>query len=135
LVSNYSAALRPRQNICRVVHGWQNPVAELLDFHGGNCETPSVQERLEEWTRCRVWSTIWKQWKRGLVEFVELRKRDVNLRLAATTTGSAYGLCQSARRIRFALALPNAYFGALRLPRLTIRWSLNPPIRHLRTPM
>ena len=44
----------------------------------GKCETPSVLQSLEEWTRRRLRSAIWKQWKRGTVRFAELRKRGVN---------------------------------------------------------
>jgi RNA-directed DNA polymerase len=31
----------------------------------GKCETPSVLQSLEEWTRRRLRSAIWKQWQRG----------------------------------------------------------------------
>jgi RNA-directed DNA polymerase len=87
----------------------------------GKCQTPSVLQSLEEWTRRRLRSAIWKQWKRGTVRFVELRKRGVNLRLAATTAGSAHGPWHLARSKALALALPNAYFDSLGIPRLTVR--------------
>ena len=45
----------------------------------GKCETPSTLQSLEEWTRRRLRSAIWKQWKRGRVRFAELRKRQVAL--------------------------------------------------------
>ncbi|MGA2114193.1 MAG: group II intron maturase-specific domain-containing protein [Bryobacteraceae bacterium] len=41
----------------------------------GQSQTPSVWQGLEEWTRRRLGSVIWKQWKRGKVRFAELRKR------------------------------------------------------------
>jgi RNA-directed DNA polymerase len=41
----------------------------------GNCETPSVLERLEEWIRRRLRAAIWKQWKHGPKRFAELQKR------------------------------------------------------------
>ena len=87
----------------------------------GKCETPSVPHSLEEWTRRRLRSAIWKQWKRGTVRFVELRKRGVNLHLAATTAGSAHGPWHLANSKGLALALPNAYFDSLGIPRLTVR--------------
>ena len=57
----------------------------------GKCQTPSVLQSLEEWTRRRLRSVIWKQWKRGTVRFAELRKRGVGRELAAKTAGSAHG--------------------------------------------
>jgi RNA-directed DNA polymerase len=36
---------------------------------------PSVLQRLEQWTRRRLRSAIWKQWKRGRTRFAELRTR------------------------------------------------------------
>ena len=87
----------------------------------GKCETPSVLQSLEEWIRRRLRSAIWKQWKRGTVRYVELRKRGVNPRLAATTAGSAHGPWRLALSQALALALPNAYFDSLGIPRLTVR--------------
>ena len=87
----------------------------------GKCQTPSVLASLEEWVRRRLRSAIWKQWKRGKLRFVELRKRGVNSKLAATTAGSAHGPWHLANSKALAIALPNAYFDALGIPRLTIR--------------
>jgi RNA-directed DNA polymerase len=86
----------------------------------GKCETPSVLQSLEEWTRRRLRSAIWKQWKRGTVRFAELRKRGVSFQLAATTAGSAHGPWHLANSKGLALALPNAYFDSLGIPRLTV---------------
>jgi len=101
----------------------------------GKCETPSVLQSLEEWTRRRLRSVIWKQWKRGSVRFAELRKRDVNKDLAARTAGSAHGPWRLANSPALAIALPNAYFDSLGIPRLTGDRSLNPPNRRMRTRM
>ena len=87
----------------------------------GKCQTPSVRQSLEEWTRRRLRSVIWKQWKRGTVRFVELRKRGVNSPLAAKTAGSAHGPWRLANSPALALALPNAHFDSLGIPRLTVR--------------
>jgi RNA-directed DNA polymerase len=84
----------------------------------GKCETPSVLQSLEEWTRRRLRSAIWKQWKRGSVRFAELRKRGVNKDLAAKTAGSAHGPWHLANSKGLAFALPNAYFDSLGIPRL-----------------
>jgi RNA-directed DNA polymerase len=85
----------------------------------GQCQTPSVLQGLEEWTRRRLRSVIWKQWKRGSVRFAELRKRGVGKDLAAKTAGSAHGPWRLADSPGLHFALPNAYFDALGIPRLT----------------
>ena len=87
----------------------------------GKCQTPSVLQRLAEWTRRRLRSVIWKQWKRGRVRFPELRKRGVDPALAAQTAGSAHGPWRIANSPALRYALPNAYFGSLGIPQLTIR--------------
>jgi len=85
----------------------------------GRCQTPSVLQGLEEWTRRRLRSVIWKQWKRGTVRFAELRKRGVGKDLAAQTAGSAHGPWRMANSPALTIALPNAYFNSLGIPRLT----------------
>ena len=85
----------------------------------GKCQTPTVLEGLEEWTRRRLRSVIWKQWKRGTVRFAELRKRGVGTELAAKTAGSAHGPWRLADSPALHFALPNAYFDSLGIPRLT----------------
>jgi len=85
----------------------------------GQCQTPSVLQGLEEWTRRRLRSVIWKQWKRGPVRFAELRKRGVGKDLAAQTAGSAHGPWRLADSPALHFALPNAYFDSLGIPRLT----------------
>jgi RNA-directed DNA polymerase len=87
----------------------------------GRCETPTVLRSLEEWTRRRLRSAIWKQWKRGRVRFVELRKRGVSFELAAKTAGSSHGPWRLSNSKALAVALPNAYFDSLGIPRLTVR--------------
>jgi RNA-directed DNA polymerase len=85
----------------------------------GKCQTPSTLQRLEQWIRHRLRSVIWKQWKRGSVRFVELRKRGISHDLAAQTAGSAHGPWRLANSPALAMALPNAYFESLGIPRLT----------------
>jgi RNA-directed DNA polymerase len=104
---------RMAEEVTRYLRGWLG--------YFGRCETPSVLEGLEQWVRRRLRSVIWKQWKRGSVRFTELRKRGVDKSLAAKTAGSAHGPWHLANSKGLALALPNAYFDSLGIPRLTVR--------------
>ena len=63
---------RMAEELARYLRGWIG--------YFGKCQTPSVLQGLEEWTRRRLRSVIWKQWKRGPVRFAELRKRGVGKR-------------------------------------------------------
>jgi RNA-directed DNA polymerase len=103
---------RMAAELAQYLKGWRG--------YFGKCETPSVLEGLEEWTRRRLRSAIWKQWKRGTVRFAELRKRGVGKDLAAKTAGSAHGPWRLANSPALAIALPNAYFDSLGIPRLTV---------------
>jgi RNA-directed DNA polymerase len=100
------------EELARYLRGWLG--------YFGKCQTPSVLQKLEEWTRHRLRSAIWKQWKRGSVRFAELRKRDVGKDLAAQTAGSAHGPWRIANSPALSFALPNAYFDSLGIPRLTV---------------
>jgi len=101
------------EDLTRYLRGWLG--------YFGRCETPSVLQSLEGWTRRRLRSAIWKQWKRGTVRFSRLRKRGVGKDLAAQTAGSAHGPWRLANSPALAIALPNVYFDSLGLPRLTVR--------------
>ena len=103
---------RMAEDVARYLQGWIG--------YFGKCQTPSVLEGLERWARHRLRSVIWKQWKRGSVRFAELRKRGVGKDLAAQTAGSAHGPWRLANSPALALALPNAYFDSLGIPRLTV---------------
>src|SRR5438874_2930074 len=100
------------EELTRYLRGWIG--------YFGKCETPSVLKSLEEWVRRRLRSATWKQWKRGKVRFAELRKRGVGKDLAAQTAGSPHGPWRLANSPALAIALPNAYFASLGLPRLTV---------------
>ena len=102
---------RMAEELAQYLRGWLG--------YFGKCETPSVLQSLEEWTRHRLRSVIWKQWKRGTARFAELRKRGISKDLAACTAGSAHGPWRLANSPALALALPNAYFDSLGIPRLT----------------
>jgi len=103
---------RMAKDLSRYLRGWIG--------YFGKCETPSVLQGLERWIRHRLRSAIWKQWKRGTVRFAELRKRGVGRDLAAQTAGSAHGPWRLANSPALAVALPNAYFDSLGIPRLTV---------------
>ena len=104
---------RMTEEVSRYLRGWLG--------YFGRCQTPSVLERLEMWLRRRLRSVMWKQWKRGTVRFVELRKRGVGRELSAKTAGSAHGPWRLANSPALSIALPNAYFDSLGLPRLVAR--------------
>lgn len=103
---------RMAEDLSRYLRGW-------IGYYG-KCETPSVLQGLERWVRHRLRSVVWKQWKRGRVRFAELRKRGVGRGLAARTAGSAHGPWRLANSPALAIALPNAYFDSLGIPRLTV---------------
>jgi RNA-directed DNA polymerase len=103
---------RMADDVSRYLRGWIG--------YFGKCETPSVLESLEKWFRRRLRSAIWKQWKRSPVRFTELRQRGVGKELAAQTVGSAHGPWRLANSPALAIALPNAYFDSLGIPRLTV---------------
>ena len=103
---------RMAEELAQYLRGWFG--------YFGKCQTPSVLRGLEEWTRRRLRSVIWKQWKRGTVRFAELRKRGVGKDLAAQTAGSAHGPWRLAESPALHIALPNAYFDSLGIPRLTV---------------
>jgi len=100
------------EELGRYLRGWLG--------YFGQCQTPSVLQSLEAWTRHRLRSVIWKQWDRGPVRFAELRKRGVGQDLAAQTAGSAHGPWRLANSPALQIALPNAYFASLGIPGLTV---------------
>ncbi len=98
------------EELRRYMIGWRS--------YFGFCQTPSILKDLERWTRRRLRSMIWKQWKRGRVRFKELRLRGIDKGLAARTAGSAHGPWRLSNSPALAIALPNAFFVSLGLPSL-----------------
>jgi len=86
----------------------------------GQCQTPSVLEDFDKWIRRRLRSMIWKQWKRYWTRYRQLRKRGVERRLAINTAKSNHGPWRLAKSPALAIALSNAYFDSLGIPRLTV---------------
>lgn len=104
--------------------GLERMVKELAEYltgwkgYFGYCQTPSVLGELDSWIRRRLRCVAWKQWKRGRKRYAELRTRGVGKELAAQTAGSTHGPWRISRSPALSYALPNAFFDALRLPRL-----------------
>lgn len=90
--------------------GWRSYV--------GHCQTPSVLERLDGWIRRRLRSVVWKQWRRGRTRFAQLCQRGASVVLSAVAAGKTHGPWRMAQHEAMWLALPNAYFDLLGLPRL-----------------
>jgi len=90
------------EKLSRYLIGWRG--------YFGICETPSVLRALDQWTRRRLRSIVWKQWKRGRTRFAELRRRGVGHELAAKTAGSAHGPWRLSNSPALTIALPNDFF-------------------------
>ena len=104
---------RMAEKLTRYLGGWLG--------YFGKCQTPSVLEGLDQWIRRRLRSVIWRQWRLGSTKFAKLRQRGVSKDLAAQTAGSAHGPWRIADSPGLHIALPNAYFDSLGIPRLTVR--------------
>jgi RNA-directed DNA polymerase len=102
--------VRMVEELSTYLRGWRG--------YFGFCQTHRVLRDLDQWLRRRLRAVLWKQWKRGRTRFAELRKRDIGYQLAAKTAGSAHGPWHLANSRALAIALPNAYFDSLGLPRL-----------------
>ena len=100
------------KNLAEYLVGWRG--------YFSYCETPTVLEKLDGWIKRRLRSMIWRQWKRGKRRFAELRKRGVDAKLAAQTASSSHGPWRTSWSPALHMALSNAYFTALGLPKLTV---------------
>jgi len=90
------------EKLSRYLIGWRG--------YFGICETPSVLRALDQWTRRRLRSIVWKHWKRGRTRFAELRRRGVGHDLAAQTAGSAHGPWRLSCSPALNIALSNDFF-------------------------
>ena len=100
------------KELSQYLRGWRG--------YFGQCQTPSVLEDFDKWIRRRLRSVIWKQWQRFRMRYRQLRKRGVERRLAYQTAKSNHGPWRLAKSPALAIALPNAYFDSLGLPRLRV---------------
>lgn len=82
------------------------------------CEAPSILRDLDSWIRRRLRCVLWKQWKVFRKRRAELLKRGVREELALTTAFSSKGPWNLCHTPGVRIALPNAYFDSLKLPRL-----------------
>jgi len=115
------------EELATYMRGWRS--------YFGFCQTPTVLRSLEQWLRRRLRALQWMQWKRGRRRYAELRKRGVGRTMAAKTAGCAHGPWRLAHSPALTIALPNAHFDSLGLPRLIVTEPLNPPNRRMRTRM
>ncbi|MCP5088081.1 MAG: group II intron reverse transcriptase/maturase [Rhodobacteraceae bacterium] len=92
----------------------------LIGWRGyfGFCQTPRVLTNLEAWIRRRLRMYLWRQWQNGSNRFRELRRRGVPKFQAAVAAGSPTGFWRMSGHPAVQMALRNAYFDSLRLPRL-----------------
>jgi len=101
---------RMTTELASYINGWRG--------YFGFCQTPSVLRRLEQWTRRRLRSVAWKQWKTGRRRFAELVKRGAMPALAAPAAGSNLGPWRLSRSLPLHVALGNANLAQLGLPPL-----------------
>jgi RNA-directed DNA polymerase len=85
------------------------------------CQTPSVLRDLDSWMRRRLRCAVWHRWQSGRKRFEELTKRGVVSILARKTASSRRGPWHVVTGRAVSVALPNAYFDSLGLPRLAVR--------------
>jgi RNA-directed DNA polymerase len=102
-----------REELVSYLQGWR--------AYFGFSEAQTALQRLDAWLRRRLRAAVWKQWKRGRTRFAELTKRGVGRQLAARVAGSAHGPWRLSRTTALSVALPNAYFDSLGIPRLAAR--------------
>jgi len=84
------------------------------------CQTPSVLMKLEEWTRRRLRSLIWRQWKRGTTRYRELVKRGADSGVAAKLAGSSDGPWHISRTQLLNQIFPKTVFAAYGLPQFHV---------------
>jgi RNA-directed DNA polymerase len=101
------------EDLSRYLVGWRN--------YFGFCETPSVLENLDSWIRRRLRSYVWKQWRRCRIRFKWLHQLGVGRVSAAKAAMSGLGPWRMSRCKQLCVAMPNAYFDSMRLPRLASR--------------
>jgi RNA-directed DNA polymerase len=86
----------------------------------GRCQTPSVLQAVEEWTRRRLRSAIWSSGNedgRALPSFVS-GAWDLTWPHKRPVVRTDHGDLGKSPALAF--ALPNAYFDSLGIPRLTV---------------
>jgi len=98
------------QELSTYLHGWGG--------YFGFCETHWVLAKLDSWIRRRLRCLIWRQWKRCRRRWRELVNRGISKDKAGAIAMSAHGPWKMSHIPIIRIALPNAYFDSLKLPRL-----------------
>lgn len=98
------------QELGEYVTGWRG--------YFGFCETPSVMKNLDGWIRRRLRAYQWKQWKTFANRRRELERRRVDHNKATRLAASQKGPWRIAHTKALDIALPNAFFDSIGLPRL-----------------
>ena len=82
------------------------------------CETPSIFKDMDSWIRRRLRCVQWKQWKTCKRRYQALRKRGLGAEDARKLGYCSRGPWPLSAYALINIALPNAYFDSLGLPRL-----------------
>ncbi len=98
------------RRLARYLRGW------LAYF--GFAENPTEFHHLDAWIRRRLRCVMWKQWKRSTTRYRKLRRLGLGHALAYMTAGSNRGPWAMSRSKGLQIAIRNAYFDSLGLPRL-----------------
>lgn len=80
-------------------------------------ETPKIFAELDQWIRRRLRTMQLKQWKRGTTMYRELRRLGASEAVARVVAANSRRWVRNAR-MHLHIALPNAHFDALGVPRL-----------------
>ena len=94
----------------RYFHGWRQ--------YYGFTQTPTEVVDLEKWTRHRLRSLVWQQWRTRAKRYAELRRLGVSARSARMAASSGGGPWCLSRTPALHKGLSNAYFRSLGLPSL-----------------
>jgi len=98
------------ERLARYLKGWR--------AYFGFAETPTEFHHLDAWIRRRLRCVIWKQWKRSKTRHRNLRRLGLGHPLAHMTAGSNRGPWAMSRSKGLQIAIRNAHFDLLGLPRL-----------------
>lgn len=84
----------------------------------GFCQTRGQLEKLDGWIRRRLRCLLWRQWANPYNRYDKLRDRGIDHINAAKASSSSHGPWKMSHVRPVRIALTNAYFDTLKLPRL-----------------
>jgi RNA-directed DNA polymerase len=99
-------------------------ISELAEYlrgwegYFGYCETPSVLKELDSWIRRRLRCAQWKQWRTCKARYKALRRLGLTGPELHLLACCSHGPWKVSNLSLLRLALPNAHFDSLGLPRL-----------------